>query len=745
MIKARETPIHTAAEAAAERAASLAERPLKLLIAASVILPLTIFAIASWISYGQHMSEASDRLQRTVGTMQEHAVKVFETFAISERYLEELFNDVPDAAIRRDQQSYSARIRNFIKTLPQLRDLWVIDRHGRPLVAGTVYPLPPDLDLSDRDYFTAHTSGNVDTYISKVVRARAADTSFFAITRKRETASGQFDGVYLVSIAPEYFTRYYSQLPPSDVSVAGLIRADGVTLARYPSAAPSTLPSTTPMMKAIAMQPTAGLTYGVSALDSEKRIIAYRKLPDYGVYVYAGLNIATVRSEWLSDMSAHLVFGIPATLAMVGLGILTLRHTRREAEIHAQLAQEAARRQSTELALRQAQKMEAVGRLTGGIAHDFNNLLTAIIGNVELALRRNTSEDGRVANSLNAIRQASMRAATLVQRLLTFSRQHPQEVKVVDINRLVTDMSDLLHRSIGETVRVETVLAGGLWKAALDPNQLESAILNLSVNARDSMPNGGRLTIETSNAYLDESYLKQSGAEVEAGQFVLVAVSDTGTGMTPEVRDRAFDPFFTTKPAGAGSGLGLSMVYGFVKQSHGHVQIYSEMGQGTSIKMYFPRLNDPSAYPAWEADAELVSQRQGKHSETILLVEDDQDVSRFVIDALTDIGYRVVHAETAADALDKLKATPEIALLFTDVVLPGGTNGRELANEVKKQRPELPVVFATGYTRNAIIHHGRLDTDVDLLTKPFTTEALATKVRQTLDDAAKSRRRGPQA
>ncbi|MBS0533391.1 MAG: response regulator [Proteobacteria bacterium] len=735
MTTARETPTPTAAE----RAASLAERPLKLLIAASVVLPLTIFAIASWISYDQHMVEASDRLQRTVGTMQEHAIKVFETFAISERYLEELFNDVPDAAIRADEQTYNERLRNFTKTLPQLRDLWVIDRHGRPLVSGTIYPMPRDLDLTDRRFFAIHTTGKADTYISEVLKARAANTDFFAITRRRENAAGQFDGVYLVSIAPEYFTRYYSQLPQSDVSVAGLVRADGKTLARYPSVTPSALPSTTPMMKAIAMQPIAGLTSGVSALDGEKRIIAYRKLPDYDVYVYAALNTATVRSEWISDMSAHLVFGIPATLAMVGLGILTLRHTRREAEINAQLAQEAARRQSTELALRQAQKMEAVGRLTGGIAHDFNNLLTAIIGNVELALRRNSSEDTRVANSLNAIRQASMRAATLVQRLLTFSRQHPQEVKVVDVNRLVTDMSELLHRSIGETVRVETVLAGGLWKAALDPNQFESAILNLAVNARDSMPNGGRLTIETSNAYLDEAYIKQSNAEVEAGQFVLVAVSDTGSGMTPEVRDRAFDPFFTTKPAGVGSGLGLSMVYGFVKQSHGHIQIYSEIGQGTAIKMYFPRLTDPSAYPAWEAVSELGAERQGKHTETILLVEDDPDVSRFVIDALSDIGYRVIHADNAAAALDKLKATPEVALLFTDVVLPGGMNGRELANEVKKLRPELPVVFATGYTRNAIIHHGRLDTDVDLLTKPFTTDALAKKLRQALDDTAKRR------
>ena len=731
MVKAREPQIPLPA---VENTVSRAERPLKLLIAASIIFPVAIFLFAGWISYNQHIADAHDRLQRTVDTMQEHAIKVFETFSISERYMEEMFNGMSDADLRADELEYSRRIRNFIHDLPQLRDLWVIDAEGRPLVSGTVYPMPGDLMLADREYFSAHKNGTApETYVSGTVEARLADTSFFAVTRKR-MADGAFNGIYLVSIAPEYFTRYYSQFPETDLTVAGLVRADGVALARYPAAAVGarSMPDS-PFMRAIIDNPLRGTTAGASSFDGVTRIIAYRKLPGQPVYVNAGLDVATVKSEWIRDMATHLLFGLPATLMMAGLGIFALRQARREAVAHAQLRHESARRQSTELALRQAQKMEAVGRLTGGIAHDFNNLLTAIIGNVELALRRNTTEDPRVANSLNAIRQASTRAATLVQRLLTFSRQHPQEVKAVNANRLVNEMSEILHRSIGETVRVETVLASGLWTTAIDPNQLESAILNLAVNARDAMPNGGRLTIETSNAYIDEAYVKQSGAEVSAGQFVLVAVSDTGTGMSPDVRDRAFDPFFTTKAAGAGSGLGLSMVYGFVKQSHGHIQIYSEIGQGTSIKMYFPRLSDPSAFPAWEDDAKPVPPRSNAHSESILLVEDDADVSRFVVDALSDIGYRVTHAATAAEALDKIKTMPDVALLFTDVILPGGMNGRELANAVKRTHPRLPVLFATGYTRNAIIHHGRLDSDVDLLTKPFTTEAMAKKIREMID------------
>ena len=711
------------------------EWPLRLLIVASVAFPIAIFVVGSWISYNQHFTEAGERLRRTIGTMHEHASKVFETFAISERYLEELFSGVGDDDIRQSEADYSARLHNFIRDLPQLRDLWVIDANGRPLVSGTVHPMPANLDLSDRDYFSVHKTSNVEAYVGEVVQARAANTSFFAITRKRLTAAEQFNGIYLVSIAPEYFTRYYERLWQSDVTIAGLVRGDGAVLARHPALEPGVVrpPKNSSLMKAIAENPASGIVTGFSFYDDAPRMIAYSKLPDYNVYVYAALDVATVKAEWMRNMSIHLIFGIPATIAMLGLAMLTLRHTRRESHAYAQLRSESARRENTEQALRQAQKMEAVGRLTGGIAHDFNNLLTAIIGNVELAMRRNASPDERVASSLAAIRQASMRAATLVQRLLTFSRQHPQEVRSVDINRLVGEMSELLHRSIGETVTVETVLASGLWKTAIDPNQLENAILNLAVNARDSMPKGGRLTIETSNAYLDEAYVAQSGADVKPGQFVMVAVSDTGEGMPSEVRDKAFEPFFTTKPAGAGSGLGLSMVYGFVKQSGGHIQIYSELGQGTSIKMYFPRLTDASAIPAWETLAAPKVPRSGEHHECILLVEDDEDVSRFVVDALRDIGYRVEHAADAAQALELLKSLPDVALLLTDVILPGGMNGRELAQEIHKMRPNLPVLFATGYTRNAIIHHGRLDNDVNLLTKPFTTEALASKVRQLIE------------
>jgi two-component system NtrC family sensor kinase len=400
------------------------------------------------------------------------------------------------------------------------------------------------------------------------------------------------------------------------------------------------------------------------------------------------------------------------------------------------LRAEIARRESSEEKLRQAQKMEAVGRLTGGIAHDFNNLLTAIIGNLDLALRRIEGQD-RIRGWLGNCRQAADRAASLVQRLLAFSRQHPLEVKSVDINRLVQNMSELLGRTIGETVAIETVLAGGLWSAAIDPNQLENAIVNLAVNGRDAMADGGRLTIETANCHLDEHYIEQAGTDIAPGQYVMVAVSDSGTGMTREVMNRAFEPFFTTKPAGVGTGLGLSQVYGFAKQSGGHIRIYSEIGQGTTIKLYFPRFTGADI-PVWSARVPAPPVMRTEGSETVLVVEDDAQVNRLAVEALQECGYRVLSAADGPSAVRMLDDAPPIDLLLTDVVLPNGMNGRELTEAVLRRRPAVKVLFMTGYTRNAIIHHGRLDPDIDLLTKPFTADALTRKIRRILDAGARA-------
>jgi PAS domain S-box-containing protein len=395
------------------------------------------------------------------------------------------------------------------------------------------------------------------------------------------------------------------------------------------------------------------------------------------------------------------------------------------------VSQEVAERLKAEEALRQAQKMEAIGQLTGGIAHDFNNLLTIIVGNIELLQRRLPEGTDRLQRAADHAMDATRRAATLTQRLLAFSRRQPLDPKPIDVNKLVAGMSDLLRRTLGEVVVLETVLGGGLWRSQADPNQLENAILNLAVNARDAMLDGGKLTIETANARLDEAYVAAFAEPVPPGQYVLVAVSDTGTGMERATMERVFEPFFTTKEAGKGTGLGLSQVYGFVRQSNGHVRIYSELGEGTTIKIYLPRLIGSDEEPA-EMPAKSPVMVKGA-GETILVVEDEPDLRAYTIEALCDLGYRVLEAATGREALRIVEQHPEIELLFTDVVLGNGMNGRVLADEVARRRPELPVLFTTGYTANAIVHHGRLDPGMHLIGKPFTYAELAAKVRRMLD------------
>lgn len=391
-----------------------------------------------------------------------------------------------------------------------------------------------------------------------------------------------------------------------------------------------------------------------------------------------------------------------------------------------------ARRQA-EAQLRQAQKMEAVGHLTGGVAHDFNNLLMVILGNLELAVQALGNQDLiRARRKMEIAQGGAQRGAALTQRLLAFSRRQNLDPQPIDVNKIVASMSELLRHSIGSGIELETVLAADVWQAMADPNQLENALLNLATNARDAMPAGGTVTVQTANTVLDAAYAA-SHDEVTAGEYVQVALSDCGTGMTPDEAARAFEPFFTTKGIGRGSGLGLSQVYGFIKQSSGHVKIHSALGAGTTVRLYLPRLiRDDGA--AAEAAAPAASLPRARRGECVLVVEDDPDVLAFSMDALETLGYSVVSATTAERALAILDKRSDIALLFTDVELPGA-NGPELVEEVLSQRPGLPVLYTTGYPANAGLHRGILAREVTSLAKPFTVGDMAHTVRKTIDRA----------
>jgi len=413
-----------------------------------------------------------------------------------------------------------------------------------------------------------------------------------------------------------------------------------------------------------------------------------------------------------------------------GLVYATGRNVTAEREAAAALAR-------TEELLRQSQKMEAVGQLTGGIAHDFNNLLTAITGSLEMIQRRiGEGRIGDLERYTAAAMAASQRAAALTQRLLAFARRQPLDPKRVDANRLVAGMEELLRRTLGPGIALEMVLAGGLWPTLCDANQLESAILNLAINARDAMPEGGRLTIETANAHLDDTYARAQAGEVRPGQYVAIAVTDTGTGMAPEVAARAFDPFFTTKPIGQGTGLGLSMLYGFVKQSDGHVRIYSEPGAGTGFRLYLPRLCAPAEDDAPSAALRPALAAQTPAGKTVLVVDDEPTLRLLVAEVLLDMGFAAIEASDGPSAVRILQSDARIDLLVTDVGLPG-LNGRQVADAARVTRPALRVLFITGYAHNAALARGTaLEPGMEIITKPFALDALRAKIRDMIEAPA---------
>ncbi len=380
----------------------------------------------------------------------------------------------------------------------------------------------------------------------------------------------------------------------------------------------------------------------------------------------------------------------------------------------------------TEHKLQQAQKLDAIGKLTGGVAHDFNNMLTVITGTTETLVDSLRAEP-QLAKTAELIDRAAERCRELIQHLLAFARRQPLEPRTVDINGTVVDIAKLLRPTLGEQIEINSVLAPDVASVHIDPSQLANSLLNMAINARDAMPNGGKLLFETSNVVLDDAYAA-ANPDIAPGRYVLLAVSDTGTGMSQAVQDKVFEPFFTTKEVGKGSGLGMSMVYGFVKQSGGHIKIYSEQGHGTTIKLYLP-----PARGQVEVEAP-VPEPVRRGSEVILVVEDDQLVRNYVVTQLANLGYKTIAVPDARAALALVDKGEKFDLLFTDVIMPGGMNGRQLADEVRKRRPGIKVLYTSGYTENAIVHHGRLDEGVLLLAKPYRKAQLASMLQQALGE-----------
>ncbi|CAL79423.1 putative sensor histidine kinase with a response regulator receiver domain [Bradyrhizobium sp. ORS 278] len=473
----------------------------------------------------------------------------------------------------------------------------------------------------------------------------------------------------------------------------------------------------------------AGLA-GYAAVCGVGRLVAIVDLwlPTAG----AGTVIDAVQALLSFGLIALMLKILPQLLVLPTRITLQKAYAQLEEEVRQRRAAEAMVRrfqeiEANEAQVRQAQKMEAIGQLTGGVAHDFNNILTVITGTIEI-LADAVKDKPQLAGIAAMISAAAERGADLTRHLLAFSRRQPLQPRATDINALVVDAARLLRPTLGEQIEIESMLSHDSAPALIDPSQLSTAILNLAINARDAMPDGGKLTLETKNITLDEDYARLN-RDAKPGGYVMIAVSDTGQGIPASLLDKVFEPFFTTKDVGKGSGLGLSMVYGFVKQSNGHVKIYSEQGHGTTVKLYLPRAASAPELPAAESGRPAVA----RGDETILIVEDDALVRDYVVAQVRRLGYRTLSASNAAEGLAIIDSPERIDLLFTDVIIPGGKNGRQLAIEAEKRRPGLKVLYTSGYTENAIVHHGRLDADVLLLAKPYLSADLARMIRTALE------------
>jgi two-component system, NtrC family, sensor kinase len=701
-------------------------RLLYIAMAAALVVPAALFGYASWLSYRATYRAADERITRSLDVMHEQTLRVFRSVELAFGAVDDMVRGRSDDGIRANEEDLHARLAAIDKALSQADAVTIFDRSGHPLVSSRSYPVSRSVDASGQDFFARQVDRDDGLFFGDVIVPQPVGEPYFSLSRRRAAPGGAFTGVIEASIIPKDFTDFYARIGQFDGRYYALLREDGQILARYPLAhAPTRLVDRAAIMKAIEQKSGLGIYTATSQLDGIERRIGYRRMEEFPIYLLAGIETGAVLAEWSSTMMGHLVFGIPASLLLFGAIGAVLRRTRG-------LYAEADRRAVAEDALRQSQKMEAVGRLTGGVAHDFNNLLTIIIGNLEIAQRsldaRSEGAGDRLRRSVNNAMRGASRAADLTKRLLAFSRRQPLAPKPIEVNRLIVGMSEFLRRSVGERIEIETVGAGGLWKVEADPGELETAIINLAVNARDAMPDGGKLTIETGNAFLDEAYGRKHH-DVRPGQYVLISVTDTGTGMSRDIVEHVFEPFFTTKTMGQGTGLGLSQVYGFVKQSGGHVKIYSEPGEGTSVKVYLPRLmrdvgDEEVAEPALAP---------GLAGATILVIEDDADVRAYVVEILRELDYRVFDAEDAESAFALVEQKDlRIDLLLTDVVLPG-LNGRQAAERIQARQPAAKVLFMTGYSRNAIVHQGRLDPGVELIQKPLTRSALAARIAGILD------------
>ena len=696
-------------------------RLLQWMMAASLALPLALFLFASAMSRISTSEAADQEIQRTLDVAHEHALKVFETIDRSLAEITEVIRGMSDADIAAREKSLHERLRRVADTLPQVKSIWVFDANGHALVNSLVQPAP-DIDFSDRDYFRIHMERDIGTYIGEVLTPRAPyqGSRFFSVGRRRNNEDGSFGGVIQASVLPEYFENFYAKIGREPGSFLALIRTDGSILAHFPVIDhDARFEPSGPLGRQVVANPeTGGMTIR-SPADGIERRMRYQRLAEYPIYVSAGLETSAIQARWISTMAQHLIFGIPATALLFGLLALAFRRTQR-------LQEEADRRIEAEDALRHGQRLEALGQLTGGVAHDFNNLLTVIRASVDM-LRRPDLPEPRRQRYIDAISNTVNRAAKLTNQLLAFARRQTLKPEVFDVCQNVRTLSEMITTLIGSRIEITAQVPDETCLVNADAGQFETAIINMAVNARDAMDGVGRLTIAVRavNKLPSEAITPPS-----PHGHVAVSVADTGVGIPPELFGRIFEPFYTTKEVGHGTGLGLSQVFGFAKQSGGEVTVTSEVGKGSTFTLYLPRVvGRHNVQSPLTEDAPSVDPT----SASVLIVEDNAEVGKFAADTLTQLGCTCVLVENATHALEELAVDPgRFDLVFTDVVMPG-MSGIELAEEIRRQRLDLPIVLASGYSQ-VLSQQG--SGGFELLQKPYSAEQLA----RVLHKATRSRR-----
>ena len=701
-------------------------RLLRVLLAASLVVPVLLYAGAAWEERQVLLHEAAGRVDKTAEVLEQHAASAFHAYELIFARVDEHLRAVPDET-EAGRHAYLAGIDHELK---EVGSLFLLDGSGKVTAHSRYYPVPAS-DASDRDYFRILAAANgpaarVDPTLDESglavgipVSGRFSGTPKLNIARAVVGADGRFAGAIAISVSQEYFETFHRTLSTSPSDSMALIRADGATLARSPALTPEQIQAAQAAgnSRRVLDRLAGGIATFTSPLDHVERIVSYRKLAAYPIYVGYGLGTAAVLAPWRFHLAIYGLVAAIAGLALFCVTWLALRAAQEEAAVRASLVAEMGRREAAEAALRQSQKMEAVGQLTGGVAHDFNNLLAAVLGNLELLAKR-LPDEPRLRRYLEGALEGARRGAGLTQRLLAFSRRQELEFEAVAVADLVGGMTDLFERSLGPTTAIEAHFPTRLPPARADANQLEAALLNLVVNARDAMPGGGRIVISGR----EETFGVDRPLDVAAGRYVVLSVEDAGEGMSADTIARATEPFFTTKAVGKGTGLGLAMVHGLAAQSGGTLRIESELGRGTRVEVWLPAAEEDAAPPA----PPLPAMPRTSRSYRVLLVDDDALVRAGTAAMLEDLGHRVVEAGSGRDALEELRREAAIDVMVTDQVMPGML-GSALAAQARILRADLPIVLASGYAESSGADAERLPR----LAKPFTQGALA----QAIEDA----------